>query len=104
MVTRARSPDLVPNEHVWDILGHIVRCHHAVRTGHQMISRLRHELAAVTQNDFKVFCYNLQKCFESKCVNHSIIYSINALKISINRITEYSVIFKKIRKYYCFYV
>ena len=49
----ARSPDLAPIEHVWDILGRNVRSRHDVRTRPQMIAALRREWAAIPQNEIR---------------------------------------------------
>ena len=49
-----RSPDLVPIEHVWDISGRNVRCHHGVRKHHQRITALRLEWAAIPLNGIRI--------------------------------------------------
>ena len=46
----ARSPDLSPIEHVWDILGRNVRSRHHVRTRQQMVAVLHQEWNAIPQN------------------------------------------------------
>ena len=43
----ARSPDLAPIEHVWDMLGCNVRYHHDVRIRPQIFIALRREWAAI---------------------------------------------------------
>ena len=49
----ARSPDLAPIEHVWDMLGCNVRYHHDVRSRPQMITALRREWAANPLKDIR---------------------------------------------------
>ena len=46
----ARSPDLSPIEHVWDILGRNIRSRHHVRTRQQMVPALHQEWNAMPQN------------------------------------------------------
>ena len=59
--TVARSPDLAPIEHVCDILEHIVRCRHDVRTRPQMIIALRRKWAAISQNDIRAIVGSMRR-------------------------------------------
>ena len=51
---QARSPDLAPIEHVWDISGRYVRYNYDVRSPLQMTTVLRLEWAEFPQNDIRV--------------------------------------------------
>lgn len=57
----ARSPDLSPIEHVWDLLGRNVRSHHHVRTRQQMIAALRQEWNAIPQNSIRTIIGSMRR-------------------------------------------
>ena len=59
--TVARSVDLAPIEHVWDILERNVKCRHDIRTRPQMIIALRRECAAISQNDIRAIIGSMRR-------------------------------------------
>ena len=79
----ARSVDLVPIEHAWDMLGRDVRYHHDVRPRPQMIYALRRERVAIPENDIRTIIGLMRHRCTTLC----------EMTVAVSQ-TKYSVTFK----------